>query len=327
MRKVGPQSVEVGRKRETGERHTEMKSSKWTATQNKSETIIREDDSPEPELRARNFKPGIYFPELVNRRAFVDRVVLSIEGKPLCQPLKWEDKGIRAGVSNYARVKRGSILLTGNPFNLKYGKTKTFKNIPYCQLTLRSEQEPLTGAQAHHSVKELIEGTPCVKVSEVELTFDVDDWSTETLYVGVTSRAEHHYVKETLYIGQRKSNWQVRLYPKADNVARVEFILRRQFLKSCGIEGVDEVLKLKAVEIWDKIRIQEIDTAALEANLAEFVLPEWKQETMLFLARKYTVQETKEILKRGYGNTTKESALVDSTIQLLLETMQKAFLW
>jgi len=308
-----------------------MKTSSWAIAENESEIIITEDDSSEPEFRAGNFKPGIYFRDLVNRRAFVDRIVLSIGGKPIRPPsqrvnVSW-DKGIKGKKSNYARVKTGSILLTGNPYNLKYGKTKTFQNIPDCQLTLRSEQEPVTGAHAHHAVKALIEGSPRAIVSEVEMTFDVDDWSIEKLHMSITSRAEHHAVKETLYIGKRKSNWQVCLYPKADIVARLEFILRRQFLKSCGIEGIDDILELKAVDVWDKIRIQVLNKAAFKENVAALKVPEWKKETILYLARKQDLQGTKELLLKGYGREVMEASVVDATIQPLLEKMHKAFLW
>jgi hypothetical protein len=89
---------------------------------------------------------GVFNP-IVDRRAFLDKVVLSIRGE------RWQfptlvrnriNKPIGGPNRNYARSERGVLPGNENPYELQYGVMRLRGVLPSLILVLRSESSPLT---------------------------------------------------------------------------------------------------------------------------------------------------------------------------------------
>jgi len=111
-------------------------------------------------MKKQNKRPSPrVFPWLVDKAAFVDKIVLSVNGKvkqdfdyELVDP---ESKGILHPGTIYSRRVSAVFGLTGNPLLIRYGKAKKFENVPEAQIVIQSEAVPVTAAQAFLLVKKL----------------------------------------------------------------------------------------------------------------------------------------------------------------------------
>ena len=115
------------------------------------------------------------FDRTVDRRAFFDKVVLSVWGERRPSP-----KGILRGINrpiggqnrNYARSARGVLVASGNPFELRYGLMRLRGVIPPLTLALRSEKKPLVATDVSAALESLCAEGYRATVAQVELTFD-----------------------------------------------------------------------------------------------------------------------------------------------------------
>src|SRR5271154_3086533 len=92
---------------------------------------------------------GRILPDVVDRSAFFDTLVLSIWGKRRLRPGEsvqlLENPAIGGLGRNYARARWGVFLPTGNPFELRYGVMKDKRGfIPPLGLRGWSERAPVT---------------------------------------------------------------------------------------------------------------------------------------------------------------------------------------
>mgnify|MGYP001592252979 FL=1 len=151
----------------------------------------------------------------------------------------------------------GVCALTGNPVELRYGRTRPFRRLPPLRLVLRSESVPLTAAQVTLAADSLVRVGLRAYLSLLEFTFDVQQFGFSYLERHVTDhrRSVRQFCdqrgRKTVYIGRPRSPWQLRLYQKTDSVTRAEFILRLAFLRSHGIERLEDVLLLAKMKPWD----------------------------------------------------------------------------
>jgi hypothetical protein len=179
-----------------------------------------------------------FFPFLVGYASFVDTLALSVQGvrrkRPHHAVIMGRNNAIGSSKSNYARSQRGICCVSGNPFELRYGRFRPSRRaVPENRLILRSEVTPLTD----QSVTRILEALFCrgyeARVSQLELTFD-----TQTTVRFVARHALWlRSVREsggTIYFGTPRAKWQIRVYKKAPGVVRTEFILRRSLLRGCG---------------------------------------------------------------------------------------------
>ncbi len=77
----------------------------------------------------------------------------------------------------YARSRHGENRLTGNPFELKYGKLHKWEHVAPFRLVVRSEGLPLSGAQVRIILDSLFRKGYRCKISQAELTFDTSQYS------------------------------------------------------------------------------------------------------------------------------------------------------
>lgn len=213
------------------------------------------------------------FPQLIDRRGFIDKIVLSIRGDRRKLPKIVKITGNRpiGGANrNYARSERGVLLDSGNPYELRYGTMRLQSILPPMSLTLRSERTPVTSSGAAKAIEFLCEEVSRATVSQVELTFDLSGVSVEWLRYRIFTRARRfrrlrdENGRRTLYIGGRTSPWQVRVYDKMPDVVRLEFILRRLFLRKVGINAPSDLALLREVNLASLIRIRRLNRSVLQ---------------------------------------------------------------
>jgi hypothetical protein len=93
------------------------------------------------------------FPNLVDERCFLDRVVVGVWGKPRQQIGSHieatQNLGIAGPSSPYARVVKGKCKLSGNSVQWKYGRylrTRWSHLLPPYQFAMKSDEIPVTCA-------------------------------------------------------------------------------------------------------------------------------------------------------------------------------------
>jgi hypothetical protein len=203
-------------------------------------------------------KSGV-FSYLVNKAAFLDRIVLSVwsGGKPVSDQIsEVRNVGILSGDSLYSRCLSGKWTLTGNPVQILYGKVSLLPRVPPFRLILRSEAIPITGAQINTLARSIFPNAVRMQVSQVELTLDLKGLSVPHFRRCMVHHARGWSEKsgladrKTLYVGSRCSPWQVVIYDKAANIVRYEVVLRRGFLFKRGLSSPDALVTLRQLDLW-----------------------------------------------------------------------------
>src|SRR6266849_895928 len=121
------------------------------------------------------------FQHLVNEAAFVDKAVFNIWGIRRTHALQYVKLGANPAIGGprrmYARSRHGENCLTGNSFELKYGKLHKWEHVAPFRLVVRSEGLPLSGAQVRIILDSLFRKGYRCKISQAELTFDISQYS------------------------------------------------------------------------------------------------------------------------------------------------------
>jgi hypothetical protein len=292
-------------------------------------------DKHKKRLKRRRKPSSRVFSWSVNNVAFIDKIVLSVDGelKPnfedeLQHP---ESQGIYTPDSLYSRAVSGIFWLNGNPVDVVYGRTRKFKNVPTLQITMRSERIPLTAAQVRLLVEKLTDGPATIRVSSVEFTFDVTGVTIDYVRQHIIHRAQNDARvlsdgrRMTIYVGSRRSAWEVSIYEKTSTVLRLEFILRRPFLSRWGINKPEDVLLLRKLNVWDLLSVRRFS-----ASSAARVTRTWNNAigTELVLTwgeYKRPLRSLPRILK-NHG-VHPHQVLRRTRLQRKLEAMQRRFLW
>ena len=210
------------------------------------------------------------FSHTVNQCAHFDGVRISVWGQ-LRRNFEKKISAVRnrpigGPDSMYSRAIEGLLKATGNPFQLKYGRhpSRPRPYIPPFQLTMRSEDAPVTWAQLTDVMGCLFAVVHRYKISFVELTFDTN-LAFEVIVRDFQTSARHFRKMQdgegnrTLYIGSLRSPWQVRIYEKGPRITRVEFALRSKALRALGITHGHELLQLRTADVWRWVSWQELD--------------------------------------------------------------------
>ena len=138
------------------------------------------------------------------------------------------------------------------------------------RLVLRSERTPVTINDAIAIMNALCRKGWRADVAQVELTFDLTEVSIGLFWRGIMTRARRFVVwrnedgQEALS-GGRTSPWQLRVYQKTEDVTRFEFILRRQFLRRLLIRRIQDLERLRTMDIGFLVRLCEVKPGALNA--------------------------------------------------------------
>jgi hypothetical protein len=218
--------------------------------------------------------PSGVFPQLVDRRAFIDKIVLSIRGDRRKPPNKMvkitANRPIGGQNRNYARSERGLLARSRNPYEMRYGALRLRGALPSSILILRSEARPTTISGVTEAVESLCEVGSTATVSQIELTFDLSGVSVGWLRKRIFTRARtfrrlrDSQGRQTFYVGGRTSPWQVRVYDKWDEVVRLEFILRRPFLRKIGVNSPPDLVKLRDLNLRALVRIRRLNKLVWE---------------------------------------------------------------
>jgi len=212
------------------------------------------------------------FPIVVDKSAFIDTLKLGIWGErrpePMGEIVGRENKPIGGKLSKYGRLDRGTFASTGNRYELVYGPRRKF--LPLTMLALRSDQTLVTRENTIEVFNALCQGVKRVTVSQLELTFDLSGRSVKQLDQMIFTSArrfrtlEDEYGRQTFYIGAPTGRWQVRVYEKTTNITRLEFILRRTFLRQRRVSRVEDIDLLRYLDFADCVFLQKPNTYALK---------------------------------------------------------------
>ena len=275
------------------------------------------------------------FPYLLSKAAFIDTILLSVwtEDKPILGKLLDENKKpILNGTSRYARLVKGRAPLTGNPVEIVYGKLSRFSNVPPCQVRMRSEEVPLTGAQVNETMRLLFPDATRIQPVMVELTFDLTKTSVGYLHRHMIHRSrqwnewwDRARGRRTVYIGSPKSPWQIRIYDKTERVIRLELILRKGILPDNGILQPDNVLTLRSLELQRMFSLRKFSRPRVAAATMGWNDPYWQDVACNWERSGSPLQRLCRML---VGRGDKIGSLFPfARLQRTLENMQRNLIW
>jgi hypothetical protein len=274
------------------------------------------------------------FQRLANQSAFIDKAVFSVWGERRERDPSTLEFGQNRAVGGskrmYSRLIPGTCRLSGNPFELKYGRLHPYSNVPPFRLSVRSDAVPLSGAQASIVAGSLFRRGFRCQVSQVEFTFDTTELSPEFFRDHLITTA--HSVKEvgkegskTLYVGGPRSLWQLRIYRKADSLMRVEFVLRRGYLQAHSIQRIDDLLRLRGLDVWAAASFPEFNEERLASVLKTMPMC-WGKNILSQEPRRRTLRFLAGVLRWRCG-VAPTPLLRHSQGDVLLRRMQRNMLW
>lgn len=273
------------------------------------------------------------FPPLINHAAFVDKLVLGIKGKLRKRVPKTIDKKTNLAIGGpgrpYARSLHGIYLPAGIPFELKYGRNRTYRNLFEAKFTARSERMPISLEDVTDTVNCLFRKGNRIVLNGVEFTSDV---SVPFRYFENHIMTRAHSVRtliddhgrQTLYAGSPGGEWMLRVYQKAEATTRVEFVLRRSFLAKQGINGVEGLGGLRDVPLNRLVQFPTVCSRALE-ELVTGKITGKQLQLILGWPERRPIGMLLEIL-RDYGLPGKQ-ILRASAVEEMLWKMQRSFTW
>jgi hypothetical protein len=277
----------------------------------------------------------IVFPYLVSKAAFIDTIKLSVwtEEKPILGQLVDENNDpILNGKSRYARLVEGKAPLTGNPVEIFYGKVSRFPRVPPCQVKMRSEEVPLTGAQVNETMRLIFPAATRIQPVLVELTFDLTKISVDYLHQHMIHRSRQWNEwwdrvrgRRTVYIGSPASAWEIRIYKKTERVVRLELILRKRILPDNGILQPDNVLTLRSLKLQPMFSLRKLSRPRVAAATKSWNDPYWQDVACYWDYYGGPLQLLCRMLN-GRGDKTGRLFPL-ARFQRTLETMQANLIW
>jgi hypothetical protein len=282
--------------------------------------------------RGNRKKEGKVFPHLVDKAAFVDTIRLSVysDQKPRVDGIAdQKNVGILSLRSNYARRITGISTATGNEITILYGKVNRFSAVPPVSMTVRSESIPVTAAQINKMVESVFPGVRDVRVSSVELTFDVSTFSYAEACRSAVYRAIHTKEwgnargRRTFYIGSPRSPWFARIYEKKERVLRVEFELRRGFLSAQEWNHPNDLIAMRTLRLSKLVSLRMFTRSGIMAATEGW--PETAVEWCLQSTMR-PLWHVNRILCAA-SRTDANRLLPQSMHQRQLESMQRLLVW
>lgn len=283
---------------------------------------------------------GGVFGYLIDRAAFLDRVVLSIWGVMKARPQgitvtgRFAIGGRRPAVGGrrrfYARSLHGVCDLTGNPFELRYGRLEAYEKLPPFRLIVRSRNKPVTEAEINFLVTALFQPGCCGYLAEAELTFDVSSSrisrSARNMFTCARSQRQpvDGFGRRTAYVGSRKSVWQYKQYRKTPGITRLEFVLRRAWLRKHRIRRPCDLLRLRTVDLSRMISFRTISKREFRTVLQHVRNGSRKRELFDAFSQRSLQPLASDLRQEGVDL---EPSLRECEIQKLLRRMQDQLLW
>jgi hypothetical protein len=273
------------------------------------------------------------FPHLINTTSFIDRIVVGVktEEQPVAGNFASADNSPGLSKNSFhSRYLSGVWEVNDNRFRLGYGKVSRFSAVPDAILTMYSDAMPLTGAQVDLFLARAFRGRKRKQVSQVECTNDLEGVTVSQIMRQAIHKArktkfiEDSRGRKTFYIGGRKSELQIKFYDKQPGVVRVEYTLRRGFLRRQGIRALSEVFKLRLLDVDEFISLREISELRLERAIKEWS-PAAKAMARDFLKFRRPLPQFVQFLERN--NIRPEAVLVPSKIHDRLQEMISRLCW
>ena len=283
-----------------------------------------------------------YFGELADVRAFIDRIVLRADGCRRKKPLDFLALGPVKGTLlpkekrreslqfRYSHFQDGFILPTGNYIQSKWGPTST--KMPDGKIAVCARAGPVLQSDARWAAAGLWEPEALVRAREIEVTFDLRGESEQRLWARIFTAAKWNWRSRGLLWGRADSNYQLRVYEKAQapRITRFEIIVRRKLLEKLEIRSIHDVYRVKQFPIFDKVRFREIVDAsfktAVDARRSGFG---WQQRLMLRLLNSGRVrfQDAAKYFS-DYEGIDPETVLTDCTaLNERIAAMLARLLW
>ena len=289
----------------------------------------------EPAQSTQQFNdPGV-FPELMNRAAFADRLVLGIDGRKRERLPKTitdvKNYAVGGPKRPYARSVHGTYAPTGNNFEFKYGSNPRFRNLYDMKLIAHSEAAPICLEEVTEVVDRLCRKGYQITVQEVEFTRDVSipfKFFENHIMASASVRTEEDELgRKTLYAARPRGPWTLRVYEKTPQLNRVEFVFRHSFLVRAGINGLANLADLKNVDCARLVTFPTICQNALEDFVGRLKgkLAEKQLRIILEWPGRRPLQDLLDVLK--YHGLPGNQILRPSPADKLLADMQKSVVW
>jgi hypothetical protein len=274
------------------------------------------------------------FPELADRKAFFDKLIISIWGtrKKRSGPAvrSMGSKAIGGKASKYARAEYGVLAMSGNPYQLRYGPMRLQKILPPLLLVVRSDHDPVTLDETNAAIGALCKKGWKATVSEAEVTFDLKGLSVEFFQRHIFTSARRirmqrdEYGTPTLYVGGRTSSWEVRVYPKTAELLRFEYIFRRPYLRTHNIRRVSDLKVLCNVDVRRLVWLREVNRSALKS--LERSVEDYRRRILIRWSQALPVRKFVRAAKEKFGAVPRE-LVVESPVEERLRRMQKKLVW
>jgi len=204
-----------------------------------------------------------------------------------------------------------------------------FKNLSPFVLTIWADRVPVTCADVLLVLDNFMRSGYKARISQVEVTFDLQDISFDRLATELCTRAKvrEEFNKQdgtsTLYVGGTKSPWEVRIYQKFSAV-RVEFVLRSTFLRSHNVVRPHELYLLRKERLWERISFRECDQSGADALAARRRRDKWMPLWLGLLAR-LPMSIVLRALRDAHIDP--RHCVIRSQREVLLRRMRRTFIW
>jgi hypothetical protein len=132
--------------------------------------------------------------------------------------------------------------------------------------------------------------------------------------------------RQTLYVGARRSPWELRVYDKGPGIVRFEFIFRRAFLRTHGIEQPCQLLLLRTIDLGKLIWLRRLDRHRIsEIESENEITGNFQRRAMCTLAPFSTTKQFSELLKQR--GTRLPEFFVPCALEAKLRLMQRRMIW
>jgi len=216
--------------------------------------------------------PGV-FAELIDNAAFIDKATFGIDGtlrKRIDRSFRELSNPAIGGPGRpYARSLHYIYEPTGNPFELKYGANRRYRGLFDTKLILRSEGRPVSRAELSAIITRLFRKGYRSDLRAVEFTFDTSiPFRFFETHILTRARSVRTLIddrnRQTLYAGRPGARWMLRIYEKTRNTTRVEYVLRHPLLIKAGVSPLENLEKLKTLDLTRMVRFPAICRPAFE---------------------------------------------------------------
>jgi hypothetical protein len=168
-------------------------------------------------------------------------------------------------------------------------------------------------------------------VTYAELTFDLTGTPFEYFRKHVLTPARRQrelgdtFTGRTLYLGSPHSPWQVKVYEKTDQIIRVEYVFRLDFLRTQAIHQVDDLLKLRNLDLSRFAMFYDISQAALDQGIAKIKDEKCKKMLSEWPRRHRSLQVLAQTL--SYHHIPRVGIFRESAVSAKLREMQRNLVW